>query len=92
MYPRRGYLRKECILNGDFWGRGQQADLAGEAGATAQDINDILHRRRGVSPQRARELEAASLTVLGFAIPWEAWLFNRTCRHPAFYGEPEGGE
>ena len=72
------------------WRRGEQAALAREAGISPQHVNDILHRRRGVSYSRARVLRDASARVLGRRneIPVLEWLLNRISEHPAFYGTP----
>lgn len=71
-----------------YWPHGAQNDLAELIGCTPQRINDILHRRVGVSKEMALQLEEASRSVLGGAgVPWQEWLFNETTRHDAFYGE-----
>ena len=55
---------------------------------TMPQLSQILHRKRGVSAERALILEQASLDVLPTAIPMYAWLFNKGTRHPAFFGKP----
>jgi len=76
-------------MSNTYWARGQQTELADHLGISPQHLNDILHRRRRVGVDFARELEAASQDVLGSPIPWETWLYSSTSRHPAFFGEPE---
>jgi transcriptional regulator with XRE-family HTH domain len=61
-----------------------QIELAKLSGLTRQALNDILHRRRGVSIRRAFVLERAA-SKLGLDIPWNAWACNRSTPHAAFY-------
>jgi len=76
-----------------FWVRGTQQELSDVIGLTPQHVNDILHRRTAVSKELALQLEDASRSVLGGAgVPWDVWLFSRSTRHPAFFGDPVDGE
>jgi len=63
--------------------------VAYESGISPQHLSDIVHRRKGVRPPLALKLEAASEIILKFRIPWEAWLFNRVAKHPAFIDNGE---
>ena len=67
-----------------FWKRGQRKRIAKIVGIKPSHLSDILRRARGVSKERAKALETASEKVLGFRIPFEAWLFNDKADHPAF--------
>lgn len=71
-----------------YWKYGQRKAIAQRCGLSIQNMSEILSRRRGVSKEKAKELEAASAEILGYAIPFEAWLFNRATKHPAFLGSP----
>jgi transcriptional regulator with XRE-family HTH domain len=62
--------------------------LCRETGISASHMSDILHRRRGVSKERAEALEAAC-DRLGWEVPFRAWLFSRTTDHPAFLDRNE---
>ena len=75
-----------------FWKYGQRTEIAQRVGISLPNMSEILCRRRGVSKEKAKELEAASAEVLGYPIPFEAWLFNKSTRHPAFQGAPTEGE
>jgi len=75
------------MTDSSFWKHGQQADIATQAHITASHLSDILHRRRGVSVERAKRLEKVSGKVLGTKIPWEIWVQNKITQHPAFIGE-----
>lgn len=70
--------------NLNFWDKGQRKQLTQILGIGASYLNDILSRRVSISKYRAKKFEAASRLVLGEAIPWQAWLFNETTKHPAF--------
>ena len=73
-----------------FWKRGQRARLARLMGMSEQNLSEILHRRRGVSPQKAAMLEKCSEIVLTrkFKISHVVWLFNKETKHPAFFQKP----
>ena len=71
-----------------YWKHGQQAEIAVLAHVSAAHLSDILHRRRGVSVERAHRLEDASRKVLAVRIPWEVWINNKITEHPAFVGVP----
>lgn len=75
-------------MTSSFWKHGQQAEIALQAHISPTHLSDILHRRRGVSVERAHRLEAASEKILGLRIPWEIWACNYKTNHPAFVGEP----
>ena len=66
------------------WKYGEKARIADLCEIAVTDVYQILSRKRGVGKQRAKELENASEQVLGYPIPFEAWLFNDTTNHPAF--------
>jgi len=80
------------MTDSNFWKHGQQAEVALQARISSQHLSDILHRRRGVSVERAQRLEKASRKVLGVRIPWEIWICNKQSNHPAFVGDPVNGE
>ena len=70
-----------------FWSVGERAKIARMAGMKPHHLCEVLYRRRTVSKDRAKLLEAAS-TKLGCTVPFEDWLFNVSTRHPAFFGKP----
>ena len=72
----------------DFWERQQRTELAEMAGIQPNHLSEILHRKRGVGKDLARKLYKTSELVLGYAIPFEAWLFNKTTKHPGFFEDP----
>ena len=67
-----------------YWSRGEKTAVAEIAGIEPTHLYEILARKRGVGKEKARELEAASEKVLGYPIPFDAWIFNRETAHPAF--------
>lgn len=71
-----------------YWKPGERQMLSDEVGVSLQTFSSIIHRRLGVSPKRAKELEAAALKVLGKEIPAYQWIINRESKHPAFIGPP----
>lgn len=71
----------------EFWGRGQRHKLAKRTGIPFPHLSDILHRRRGVSKERAKFLEKECKKIK-LDISFEAWLFSRTTKHAAFFGKP----
>lgn len=75
-------------MGNSFWKHGQQTEIAMLAHISTAHLSDILHRRRGVSVERARRLERTSGKILGTRIPWEVWVTNKFTKHPAFMGEP----
>ena len=72
-----------------YWKHGQRSKLAKAAHVNKHNLYAILYRKRGVGKYLARDLMEASIKVLGFPIPFEAWLFNSETTHPAFYGDPK---
>jgi len=73
-----------------FWKHGQQALFAEVAGLNPRSVNDVLHRRCGVSYYRALAFERASkLLFSNRKISWKHWIANRASKHPAFYGKPQ---
>jgi plasmid maintenance system antidote protein VapI len=68
-----------------FWGRGDQTAIANEVGVDPRHINDVLHRRKGVSPEFAERLAAATFRATGKEVPMWCWLWNRVTNHKAFY-------
>ena len=70
-----------------YWKHGSQIRFAEFAETTLTSINDVLHRRCGVSYHRALRLSDAAIS-LKKRIPWTELLNNRTSKHPAFYGKP----
>lgn len=73
----------------NFWQPGERVKISDLSDITIQHISDILHRRRTVGKERAALLEIISGNVLDEPVPFEAWLFNKTTEHPAFFGEPK---
>jgi hypothetical protein len=71
-----------------FRRRGDKAAIAKEAGISPNHFYEILARKRGVSKERAVDLELASGKILGTPIGWDEWLFNKISKHPAFEGKP----
>ena len=69
---------------------GDASNLAKLSGMKRQHIYEILHRKRGVSMERAKLLEQVA-HKLGISIPWHAFLMNKTTGHPAFKGKTKRG-
>ena len=82
-------LYKKELFMELFWRDNDKTMLADALDIPLSNLSEILHRKRGVSRDRARELEKASQKVLGFIIPWTEWISNQTTTHPAFYGKPK---
>jgi hypothetical protein len=80
-------FRKEFFMS-SFWKYREKTRLSEATGIPRQQLSDILHRRRGCSPARAKVLADATRIHLGKIISWQCWLFNRSTEHPAFYGSP----
>ena len=73
-----------------YWKKGDRARLAELSYTHKNNLYEILARKRGVSKEKALTLEKAS-ALLGYSIPFEVWLFNKSTLHPAFYGRPTKG-
>lgn len=71
-----------------YWKHGQRRRIAELADISDAHLSDVLHRRRGVSLDVAKRLEAASGEVLGVRIPWETWMCNKQSNHPCLEGKP----
>ena len=76
-----------------FWPHGAQTKLAQACGVSAQQINDLLHRRANCSPAFGHRLFVASVKlvhkrVINYAVSPQDWVFNKESTHPAFFGEP----
>ena len=74
---------------GMFWERNEKKIFAEKAGIGANNLSDILHRRRKVSPDTAIFFAHLAKKHLGKSIPWECWVCSHRTRHAAFYGEPK---
>ena len=68
----------------DFWKYGQKAKVAKAAKMNPTKFSALLGRRYQVSLKKAKQLERASIIVLGHAIPWQDWIDNACTEHPAF--------
>lgn len=69
----------------DFWPWGSKSKLARIVGILPQTLNNVLLRKRGVSPKMAKRLgEASKRLGPEKYIPWTVWLANKTTAHPAF--------
>lgn len=82
------YEKMSYDARSDYWPHGSQQELADLTGSSVQHINDILHRRKGVSKEMAMRLSNCCEDTLGIRISWDVFLFNKTTRHPALFGEP----
>ena len=71
-----------------YWKPKQKAKVARLAKIRQHHLSEILYRKREVSKYKAQDLVEASTLVLGYEIPLDAWLFNKTTKHPAFYNDP----
>ncbi len=71
----------------EFWKHGDIKRLAIQAGMAMPTLSQIIHRKVGISSQRARVLESCCRD-LGLDIPWKEWMLNHTSSHPAFFGKP----
>lgn len=67
----------------NHWLPNEKTKVAEAAGLNLRELTDFLAGRRNFSVEKARELEAASITVMGLnrKIPAAAWL--RLEKHPA---------
>ena len=72
----------------EFWPYGTQQALADLTGLGVQHVNDILHRRKGCAKETALLLSQCSLEAVGTHIPWDVFLWNKSARHPALFGDP----
>lgn len=65
------------------WLPNEKTKVAEAAGLKLRELTDFLAGRRNFSVEKARELEAASILVLGVSrkVPAAAWL--RLEKHPA---------
>lgn len=70
-----------------FWKEGQKALFARMTGVSLSCMSDILHRRRGLSPERALEFEDKGKLLLDPAPSYKDWMLNRYSKHPAFFGK-----
>lgn len=66
-----------------YWLPNEKTKVAEAAGLKLRELTDFFAGRRNFSAGKARELEAASITVLGLGrrVPAAAWL--RIEKHPA---------
>lgn len=66
-----------------YWKPNEKTKVAKAAGLKVRELTDFFSGRRNFSAKKARELEAASITVLGYSrrIPTLAWLGLE--KHPA---------
>jgi len=71
-----------------YWRPGERVKLSQYTNISVQHLSDILHRRRGVSKERAILLEAACKKLFKQKILFRDWLFNLYSDHPAFFGKP----
>jgi len=76
------------LMKKSYWPYGSQKKLYELAGMKQQNLNEILHRRRGVSYQTALKLQNISYKALKKKINWKEWLTNKYSNHPAFFGDP----
>ena len=72
------------MTNYNYWKRGEKALLARKSGLSPSHLSDILHKRKGVSPTRALQLERLCKRHFKKTIPFKAWVFNKTSNHAAF--------
>ena len=71
-----------------YWKPKIRAELAEIAGISQSNLSEILHRKRGVSFDRADFLAQICEEYFSLNIPLLAWLKNKTTKHKAFYGKP----
>lgn len=71
-----------------YWQKGDQSKIARAIGVPLPNINAILHRKKGVSVEKAKRLERAVFKLFKKNIPWTDWIDNKETKHPAFYGSP----
>ena len=67
---------------------GSQIKIAKKLGVSRQYMSDLINRRRRVSYERAKILEAACAEV-GMAVSWQDWIENHISTNPIFNGEPQ---
>ena len=76
-------------MSKSYWERGELKRLSIESNISQSTISAIVHRRIGVSRNRAFMLEVLCKDLFNKVIPWKDFLFNCSSTHEAFYGVPQ---
>ena len=72
-----------------YWKRGEITRLSIEAKINKTTLSNILHRRVGVSKNRAFMLESLCRELFDKDISWREWMFNASSEHEAFFDKPQ---
>ena len=77
------------MTESSFWNYRQQRRVSEITEITPSHINDIFHRRRKVSYDRAKLLSDAVKEITNRRIPIDTFMNSFTTTHAAFFGDPK---